>query len=424
MRIICAPQNFDFKSINADYQVELYSITEQRGSVGYSIFKTIESKNLNLTPRVWDLLSISLAVVASDLYAIRDCSPDGWTRELDLTIAVNDPSFWNSEKELLEDQLRFLSTDIWNFNFIDSGFMPSKPKSITYPNEDCVTLLSGGLDSFIGAIDLKHEGLDPYAVSQIVRGDAEKQKTFAQDIGSGIKLIQFNHNASVSRLDKSPPTQRTRSIIFLTYGVIMATCLKKYLDSKEVILYMSENGFISINPPLTGSRIGSLSTRTTNPIFLDLFQALLNKAGINVSIKNKYQFKTKGEMLLDCKDQDYLIANAHKTTSCGRFGVHKLTHCGRCVPCLVRRSAFKKWGIKDETKYVYHDLSVKDQNHAYYDDVRSAGIAISKMKSEGLHSFLGTSLNSSIIGDVKDYENVAKRGILELELFLNDFNIS
>ena len=36
----------------------------------------------------------------------------------------------------------------------------------------------------------------------------------------------------------------------------------------DVTLYMCENGFISINPPLTDARLGSLSTRTTHPVYL------------------------------------------------------------------------------------------------------------------------------------------------------------
>jgi hypothetical protein len=37
------------------------------------------------------------------------------------------------------------------------------------PKEDCIVLLSGGLDSFIGAIDIVANGHRPFAVSQSVR---------------------------------------------------------------------------------------------------------------------------------------------------------------------------------------------------------------------------------------------------------------
>ena len=48
---------------------------------------------------------------------------------------------------------------------------------------DAAVLLSGGLDSSIGAIDQGEIGKKLIAVSQIVRGDGEKQELFASAIG-------------------------------------------------------------------------------------------------------------------------------------------------------------------------------------------------------------------------------------------------
>jgi len=423
MKIVCAPKDFDFSPFKADLEIDLYSLNPGRSSVGQAVYWQIHRKKLQLEPRAWDLLSIAMSIIAADLAFSRASSPDGWTRQFDLTIATNDPSFWNQEKELVEKMIRFLSTDIWNLNFADGGFFPQAPKKIVKPTEDSVALLSGGLDSFIGAIDLVAKGLKPYAVSQIVTGDSEKQRYFAETIGGGLSHIQLNHNANVPKQDSSPPSQRTRSLLFLAYGVIITTGLEKYANGHAVSLYMSENGFISINPPLTGSRLGSLSTRTSHPIFIHLFQSLLNQAEINVGVKNQYSFKTKGEMLLSVEDQQYLISNAHKTTSCGRFGVHGRKHCGRCIPCIIRRAAFLKWGIEDHTDYVYKDLSLPDQNHMYYDDVRSAGIAIVKVQQEGIRSLIGATLNTSILGDISDYLNVTERGLEEVKAFLEESGV-
>lgn len=423
MKITCAPEGFNFNSVDSDQEVVLYSQSKDKGSAGSAVYREILKRNLNPTARAWDLLSIALSVVASDLASPRTKSPDGWTRQFYLTIAISEPSFWSSQKNIIEKQLQFLSTDVWNLNFIEGGFLPQPPKSAEQPIEDAVALLSGGLDSFIGAIDLISQGIKPYAVSQTVRGDAVKQREFANIIGGGLNSIQLNHNAKIPRRGSTPPTQRTRSIIFLAYGVLIASCLEKFGQGYEVPLYMSENGFISINPPLTGARLGSLSTRTTNPVFLQLFQTLLNNAGINVIVENPYQLKTKGEMLSECKNQSLAIANAHSTTSCGRYGVHKLTHCGRCVPCLIRRAAFKNWGKEDQTEYVFHNLSIQDYEHAFYDDVRSARMAIKKVEIDGLQSWLGAALSSAVLGDISPYEDVVDRGLLEIKEFLNGFGL-
>src|ERR1017187_8097703 len=85
-------------------------------------------------------------------------------------------------------------------------------------------------------------------------------------------------------------------------------------------------------------------------------------ADLRVHLENPYQLKTKGEMLSECLDQAFLREYAYKTTSCGRFKTYSLTHCGRCVPCLVRRAAFLSCNVTDATKYVYADIGMDDES--------------------------------------------------------------
>ena len=214
------------------------------------------------------------------------------------------------------------------------------------------------------------DGKTPYAVSQVSAGDKHSQSYFASKIGGGLSHLQLNHN--VKCLTDSDRSQRARSIIFLAYGVLVATALQHYKDDHNVDLYMCENGLISINPPLTPTRLGSLSTRTTHPVFVRMFQELLDAAALKITVKNPYQFKTKGEMLRDCRDQAFLAKHAAKTTSCGRYARNGWEHCGRCLPCLIRRTAFRARGNLDKTAYVYGDLSKDDARHARFDDVRCA----------------------------------------------------
>ena len=177
---------------------------------------------------------------------------------------------------------------------------------------------------------------------------------------------------------------------------------------------MCENGFISINPPLTGTRLGSLSTRTTHPVFLGLVQRLLDAAGLRVRVENPYQLKTKGEMLRECENKTLLRAHASETTSCGRFKQFGYTHCGRCVPCLVRRAAFRASGMTDKTKYVYVDLGRDDEDYAGFDDVRSVAMALAEVKSDGLETWIGTSLSTTLLGDVGPLQAMVGRGLKEL----------
>ena len=186
-----------------------------------------------------------------------------------------------------------------------------------------------------------------------------------------------------------------------------------------VTLYVCENGFISINPPLTTARVGSLSTRTTHPVFIGHFQQLLDAAGLRVVIENPYQFKTKGEMLRECPNQTFLKTHAAETTSCGRFGYFGYQHCGRCVPCLIRRAAFYRWGVHDTTDYVYEDLGKNDLDHARFDDVRSAAVGVAEATAVGFDQWIRPRFIAPSIGDSTPYKQVARRGLDELGALLN-----
>jgi 7-cyano-7-deazaguanine synthase in queuosine biosynthesis len=291
--------------------------------------------------------------------------------------------------------------------------LPDPPSDPAPPDEDCVVLLSGGLDSLVGAIDLVAAGKRPFAVSQIVRGDAEKQEQFAQRIGGGLRHLSLNHNTRVPD-PENPPSQRARSITFLAYGVLAATTLSRYQEGEHVTLYMCENGFISVNPPLTGTRLGSLSTRTTHPDFLRRVQQLVDAAGLRLKIENPYQYKTKGEMLAGCTDQSLLKAEAASSTSCGRYKRYGYRHCGRCVPCQVRRAAFLAWGVTDTTDYVFKDIGRDDEDYAGFDDVRSAAMAIGEVEMDGIDNWLGTTLSSVPREEVAPLKGVVGRGLAEI----------
>jgi 7-cyano-7-deazaguanine synthase in queuosine biosynthesis len=291
---------------------------------------------------------------------------------------------------------------------------PAPPRKPTRPDEDCIILLSGGLDSLVGAIDLASAGKKPFAISQTVRGDAEKQVNFAKKVGRGLRHLQLNHNAYAPGTEEA--SQRARSIIFLAYGVLAATTLARHHDGETVPFYVCENGFIAVNPLLTGARIGSLSTRTAHPVFLKQVQQIIDAAGLRVRIENPYQLTTKGEMLALCADQTLLKAEASVSTSCGRFQRFNYRHCGRCVPCQIRRAAFLASGVADTTPYVYEDLGKDDEEHAGFDDVRSAAMALAEVKANGLDGWLGTSLSSALLGDVAPLKALVKRGLDELSI--------
>ena len=421
MKILCAPSTKLYPGVPSDLRVDLFSSSgfKSRGYAGTLIADRIRRAKLNPSQRAWDLLSLALAVIAGDHAHHRDSSPDGWTRTIHIAVAVADPAFWNTQVALIQQLLGFLTTDLWRVEFVTGGFAPAEIAVATSSTEDCVVLLSGGLDSLIGAIDLCSSSHKPLAVSHLVRGDGEKQTAFAMRLpGGGARLLQLNHNVHVPTRE-TPPSQRSRSMAFLAYGVLAATTLDRYKANLPVTLYVCENGFIGINPPLTKSRVGSLSTRTTHPVVFSLFQNLLSAAQLRVQVQNPYRHMTKGEMLAACSDQALLDELASVSTSCGRFKQFGYQHCGRCVPCLIRRSAFLKAGRPDTTKYKYANLSINSAERMRFDDVRSAKMGIEQARAVGVERWLGASIASASVADAPEIRNMVARGLAELDAFLS-----
>ena len=419
MRVTCLPAGIAVTA-PADLRYVLYGTTPAAdvGSVATALIPTVRRLGLAPSPRAWDFLSIALSVIAADEGCTRNASADGWTRDINLSVAVTDPAFWRGRQEILQDALGFLSTDRWAIEFVGNGLQPAPPPQAAPRPEECVCLLSGGLDSLIGALDLKAQGRRSLLVSQIAKGDKKTQRELGRMIAGDGMHLQLNHTA------RPPPgfserSQRSRSIIFIAYGVLAATCLSAYRDGGTVDLYVPENGFISLNVPLTPLRMASHSTRTTHPVFMRRLQDLIDAADLRVRLVNPYILKTKGEMLSECADRSFLLRHAGETTSCGRYARTAFTQCGRCVPCLIRRASFYAAGIPDATPAYKYDISLPGPKNRDFEDVRAAAMAVGRVETAGLRHWLGGALNAAQLGaDTAPYEDVARRGVGELGSFL------
>lgn len=215
---------------------------------------------------------------------------------------------------MLKEILHFLSGDLWDFEFRQSNFVIPKmvkggvrTKKIYINGHDSVCLFSGGLDSTIGAIDLKAQGKKSVLVSHAYPKDRQKQDHVYYDLQFDNARFQVLANPRKVKEIPADVQMRTRSFNFIAFGALIATALSKnHFSNKIIKLYIPENGLISINPPLTPRRIGALSTRTTHPYFLQKLNILFKNIGLPVEIENPYQYKTKGEMMLECKDQSSL----------------------------------------------------------------------------------------------------------------------
>jgi hypothetical protein len=407
----------------ADYEV---------GDVALNLKKEVAKSGICPTVEAWDFCTIAMAVAAIDKAAIRKASADGWTRILKVEIQLVEPLIWQNQISLLQDTLRTLTGDLWDITLTSGG--ESRPVRQTPKNfnADCVTLFSGGVDSLVGAIDICRSGNNPILVSKLVSGDKIFQTEAAARLVPSGNHIQWSFNSRPS----SESSTRARSIVFFAYAALVASSLASQRKlKKKVPIYVPENGFISLNLPLTPLRMGTLSTKTTHPIYLQGLQKIWDAVGIHAELLSPfdYRFKTKGEILAQCADKDLLRKLIGKSTSCGRYGVFNHTHCGRCVPCLVRRGAFLKAGLKDNTEissykgvrgaYVYKNLAetVKKEESAV--DIRAAGRACMQVEMEGIERFIGGGLAFASCEERPHFVGVVERGLDEIRALLKHHRV-
>jgi len=170
-----------------------------------------------------------------------------------------------------------------------------------------------------------------------------------------------------------------------------------------------------MNIPLGPMRIGSLSTKTTHPIYMAGLQSMWDTLGINAKLIQPYRFKTKGEMLNECLNKDILMRLLAESTSCGKYQRYNLTHCGLCVPCLVRRAVFLKADIVDTTNKGYYFENIA---HVDSRDVSSVASTYLQYNSKGIKSLTGGHLLFAPLSEREQYENVIACGLDELGALL------
>jgi hypothetical protein len=338
-----------------------------------SVWQSLDRYGLSPSVAALDFYRLAVAVYAADARVLREESYDRWTRDLVLHLAVSDVRVWQQATPKVVELLQFLTGDKWELR-VRAGAPPRPPADrslkdgTTGQSIDAVSLLSGGLDSFIGALDAVADGRQIVLVSHNAAGPARfssPAQTAVLGAIEGIARRKIPHlKATVSppshgSSKKAESSQRSRSIMFVGLGVLVASA-----HSPGTPLSIAENGFISLNVPLTYGRLGSHSTRTTHPYTLALMGDVISALGIATPILAPYHFMTKGEMLVNCRAQDALMTAIHATSSCARPNdrnadpARSQTHCGYCVPCIVRRAAMSRAGVDDVSQYRY-DLHVE-----------------------------------------------------------------
>lgn len=349
---------------------------------GYStIFSNItdtwlRTGNLSITPIYEDLFVIGISIFAMDKRISRRQFKDCWTREINASIPVVEIEKWKKTENEWNKMLGFLTGDLWKISFRKSEHQYSlrerqSSKKIVIKDCDSVCLFSGGLDSFCGAISLLEQGFSPclFGHNEYPKLKAKQEKLeslFNHDYGGQTtKFLSFTANSrapinSEGKLKGTENTSRGRSLLFLCGALTIANIL-----GDEVPVYIPENGFIGLNVPLTTSRKGTCSTRTTHPTFLNEFRNILSMVEINNPILNFFQYSTKREVVNSVKDTNAFMEGFSETISCSHPAVARYNkkgsrdypiNCGYCYPCLIRKSSLLDVNSSSE-KYTYKGVS-------------------------------------------------------------------
>ena len=317
-----------------------------------------------LDDRQMDWLEINSAIFAADRAAGRDPGLN-WNRSIELHVPVRDPAFWSGHSAAFEDIFSSLTYDRLSLNFHSAATFadPPRPRTDPLPEAACIALLSGGLDSFVGALELHAAG----AKSLYLAGSGSGATNSSQNNVFGVIKTLDPSREMLQLICKrktgfpgDEASQRSRSLLYVSSAALVATAL----GFEDV--YVNENGIMAVHVPLTAARLGSFSTRTAVPRVLDQMATLATNAlGAPVTIKNKLIDMTKTEVVERAKALGH-AADVGKTVSCWSISHHSSTHCGYCSPCVMRRLACLAHGI-DDVDYeldVLGDLTALDKNDA------------------------------------------------------------
>lgn len=405
-------------------------------------FKYTFWEHNNIYPKFYkseaiDMLYLSLAVFAADRSILRENGEDTWSREIELYMPVLCVDKWILCQPLVEEMLSFLTGDKWKICFRERKLMEIKKKAKkkwekepkTDLNISKICMFSGGLDSCIGALNLLCDKTDDSNIVFVShygggKGTVEYQgmlkEAFIKRFNIDEKCFVQNYASIVTKKeDKKEDITRSRSFMFFSHAIAYASAMDKKIE-----LIIPENGLISLNIPLAYTRTGTSSTRTTHPHYMKMLQELITELGLQVKISNPFQFKTKGEMILECRDRMFLQEVLDKTMSCshpdvGRYqGMKTTMHCGYCLPCTIRRASIQKGRLQDTSTYFdskFKKLPIARQAYRTYK------CAFNSFDEN--NAFLRIQESGPIEENIEQFADLYVRGMKEMKECLEKINV-
>lgn len=312
--------------------------------------------------RALDLLDLAVGVYAADI-AVRRGERESWPRAITLTMPVRDPDFWRATEPTLAQLLYTLTHDSLRLDFYPAPEDLAGPRDGAWAGldirPDCVSMLSGGLDSLAGAVMLLSTG---------------RRVAFTMH-RSGNPLVRAAQEASIAALERHwpgagvtcaatvtpeprgrrahplpppeqrEPSRRARSLLFMALAALTAR------GAGVGAVFMCENGLLNTGLPLSPARAGSMSTQSTHPVALARFNDIAARIGLGLHLSNPFVYQTKGELVRDLLAPHLTPREIQSTVSCWALGRYPRP-CGGCLPCLIRRLAMAWADLPEEAHMI------------------------------------------------------------------------
>lgn len=337
------------------------NVTKEENILGFTIDDTEFGYRAqsSLPPIVADLIDLAVTICASDRLASQSLQKQ--QRSLNIVVSVRHPELLNAEpfQERLKDLMEWATGSQWNFEFKQRTASERFSENFALPiisGKQEVALWSGGLDALAGL----YNQLKTYPDKSFVlfgTGCNTQVHHRQKEVFDKISLI-FPGRINLYRLpikfhdSKNCPknkVSRARGVVFMLLGAACAYLMKQ----RELCMY--ENGIGAINLPYRKSAVGLDHSRSAHPLTLikvsEVISDLLQE---KFQIKNPFLFLTKAEM---CKPlrSDQGLSLIFSTKSCDSSHRKKISQCGYCSSCILRKQSIAASQINDPTNYVVPD---------------------------------------------------------------------
>ncbi|EGO7694538.1 hypothetical protein LT234_002406 [Enterococcus faecalis] len=306
-----------------------------------------------------DIVNVMLAAFDGDISTDGD-SKNKNPRKISISVKVYDVERWEGSKGDLIELLNWASGDLFSVSFEkNKQVFNILPLEIPSSQKKCITLFSGGLDSLAGAYHNFSNDISSDYVGYVNKLEEQTHQVLLQ---SFYNKIFSTHGSEIDIRNKYQKSkvfhfQSTRSLLYLSLAISRAISN----STREIRMY--ENGILSLNP-----EFGRYTTKTTHPKTIFLYNELLSALGYDIRILNKFEYRTKGEVI---ESMNFEFKSQIKNTfTCGksRAGRHynHKGQCGTCIPCILRKISLASYNNESfDTEYFvgYENITSAPKNY-------------------------------------------------------------